>query len=199
MEDSDEGVSSELDGDEIPYVQLIGTREEDPLCDKYHWITVFANEWRYMREYLRRGGDPNASDRSQTLMFHVMNRRCSLKFTILLLRAGGIVDVKTYESACNLNRFEHIELYLAHGFEPPTQQCIDALERAYASTYLVVTRHFCRKATITVLLIGKHSRQPLSLMFKIIARLLHTSRHDRCWILKSSDALPFAASVPCTP
>ena len=194
MEDSDEGVSSELDGDEIPYVQLIDTIEEDPLCDKYHWIAVFANEWRYMREYLRRGGDPNARDRSETLMYHAMNQQCSLKFTILLLRAGGIVDVETYESACSLDRVEHIELYLAHGFEPPTQQCIDTL-----STYLVFTRHFCRKATIIVLLIGKRNHQPLSLMFKIIARSLHTSRHNKCWILKSSDTLPFAASVPCTP
>lgn len=121
-------VDSSSEMDDSPYPSDEPEFSDDKEFNKNLWFAMHDQQnWRYVREYLRRGGDPNALDCRKSLLYHAMHECASLKCCIVLLEAGAKVDQETYESACAFNLYEHLALFLKYGFEPPTKTCITNL------------------------------------------------------------------------
>lgn len=115
-----------------------------------------------------------------------------LKFTCLdclpiMMINGAKPDNIIWDLALNVNRTEHVEAFLYHGFLPPKSIPLKYFEKKRcAATLEALTKFLCRKSVFYILCYSKTQPQPWYYLWVRIAELLYETRFEKIWL----DVLP---------
>lgn len=160
------------------------------LQEKRHyaeWFIFHEQLHSELKLFFKRGGTVEMLDGNQPgkALYHAINEDSSEKSYKLMMENGAKPNRDVWsiflDNQCeHRNRWcaECINDFLSRGFLPQKEYLTDSLP--YIKE--IITIYLCRKSVFYVLFIAKTSKQPMSYMWKIIAKCLYNTRKDLIWL-----------------
>ena len=138
------------------------------------WTTFYFDDPVGLEEHLKAGCELDGSS-----LYDCVNESAIKCFPILLLH-GAVIDDNIWNLAINLDRDDHVVVLLKLGYLP-TKIPKDLSSNNYCCL-VEISVTLCQRSVLQTLQIGQRSNQPMHHLWKIIARFLHSTRHDLIWL-----------------
>lgn len=101
----------------------------------------------------------------------------------IMMKYNAEPDYDTWELLFIVNRIDFMGALLTHGYLPPKLMALKYSWEASSTTMVnELTCFLCLKSVIYTLCISKTQRQPLSHLWRLIAKRVWDTRFDNCWI-----------------
>lgn len=136
----------------------------------------------------------NLGSRNMAL-YHCVNEH-ALECLPIMMKKGAKPDDDIWHLVFRLSRTEWARKFLEYGFWPTMENITSEKPYLYkitdsepikSSTPIFycrdeVTFLLCKNAVIQILCIAKNSHQPMSHLWKIVARFLHATKYEEIWL-----------------
>lgn len=162
------------------------------------WFVFFNDESERLQRHFDAGGTLEMLNGNNSSALYCCCNEDAQKCLPILMANGAIPDDEVWSTVISLRRIEFILAFLSEGFLPCYQVIvIEKQKRQYQFQISVnvplgyISSKLCQRSVHYVLFISKSEKQPISSMWRIIARHLWNTRYDHSWF----DTLPWYNKV----
>jgi hypothetical protein len=142
------------------------------------WTKFYFDDFEALEDYFKAGGVMDDS-----YMYECINES-AIKCLPILIQYGAIIDEDVWNQAIKYDRDDHVVVLLKRGYLPSK---IPEVPRNDIWSLVEISVTLCQRSVWQILQIGKLANQPMCYMWKIVARFLHSTRHDLIWLSVLSD------------
>lgn len=141
------------------------------------WTIFYTNDTERLENHFKAGGTVEMlNGKGDTALWNCINEYAT-ECLIIMLKHGAKPTEYDMKTAFRLERTEFVTEFLKYGYWPKIEHILDN------SCKQEVTFALCKKTTLYILCIAKHSKQPMFHLWKIIARFLYSTKYEDIWLL----------------
>lgn len=146
------------------------------------WLIFYEDNATILDAHFQNGGTVEMlnGDVGPISLYHCCNEY-AIDCLPIMMKNGAIPDKETWKLAFKVSRDEWVRSFIEFGFWPTRSIALCDYGNSWHCRD-EVTKSLCRIAVLSILSIGKLTKQPFSDLWKIIAREIRLTKYNKNWL-----------------